>query len=241
MISNIFTFERKKSPMLARTILFVLLLTASFASAQEWELLRTPAVHGFTEMTHDGGTLYAVADREYGIFSSQDNGITWQPRWPGLRMYVAQGKYYRVERDTVHRLLTSDNQGLTWQDEGALPVPINQFPPHLTISAQGDVYCYIRDIVFRRLAGQSSWQSIHNQPNETVRAAHIYGDHIWVQTDVKYPGLVWRVIPCFVFPAAKRPIRRIKAIPGNAASLHICLNASSIWVPITAEFWTMTS
>ncbi len=169
--------------MLARTILFVLLLMASVASAQEWELLRTPAVHGFTEMAHDGTTLYAVADREYGIFSSQDNGISWQPRWPGLRMYVAQGKYYRVERDTVHRLFTSDNQGLTWQDEGALPVPINQFPPHLTISAQGDVYCYIRDIVFRRLAGQSSWQSIHNQPNETVRAAHIYGDHIWVQTD----------------------------------------------------------
>ena len=169
--------------MLTRTILLVFLLRASFASAQDWEVLRTPAVHGFTEMTHDGSILYAVADREYGIFSSQDHGMTWQPRWPGIRMYVAQGKYYRVVEDTVHRLLTSDNQGLTWQDEGALPVPTTQFPPYLTISAQGDVYCYIRDIVFRRLAGQSSWQSIHNQPNETVRAAHIYGDHIWVQTD----------------------------------------------------------
>ncbi len=169
--------------MPTRFILFVLLLVTSVATAQDWELLKTPAIHGFTEMTFDGSTLYAVADREYGIFSSQDNGTTWQPRWPGIRMYVAQGKYYRVERDTVYRLLTSANQGTTWQDEGPLPVPTSQFTPHLTISAQGDVYCYIRDIVSRRTAGQSTWQLIHNQPNQTVRAAHVYGDHIWVQTD----------------------------------------------------------
>ena len=106
--------------MPTRCILFILLLVASIASAQGWELLKTPAIHGFTEMTYDGSILYAVADREYGIFSSQDNGTSWQPRWPGLRIYVAQGKYYRVERDTVYRLRTSVDQGSTWQDEISL-------------------------------------------------------------------------------------------------------------------------
>jgi hypothetical protein len=166
---------------------FTLLLLCYFtiAKAQTWQLLQTPAVHGFREfaVSHNGTTLYSVADRDEGVFRSTNAGSEWQHAWPGLRFYRANNAYYRVERDSVYRLMRSDNQLSSWTDDGILPVPTTQAVPHLTWAANGDVYCYIRDILFMRKAGQATWQTVFTQPNQTLRHLHINGDHIWLQAD----------------------------------------------------------
>jgi hypothetical protein len=130
-----------------------------------------------------GALRYAVADKERGVYSSTDLGSTWEYRWDGLRFYEAANIYYRITRDSVYRLHTSTDLGATWLDEGALPVPTTQFPPRLTIAESGDLYCYIRDLVFRRRVGQTTWAVIFNQPNETIKAVHVFQNHIRVLTD----------------------------------------------------------
>jgi hypothetical protein len=169
--------------MLHRLPVLLLLFVGHCMAAQDWTFVRVPAVHGFTEFAESGATVYAVADFEYGVYSSQDNGASWQKRWPGFRFYVAQGKFYRIERDSVYRLLTSTDQGVSWTDEGALPVPTAQFVPYLTIAPSGDVFCYIRDILFRRRVGEATWKAIYSQPNQTLYHVHTHGQGIWLQTD----------------------------------------------------------